>query len=153
YRTESAAQAAARGKTNAPPPQRARSPRSHAREIGSPRNLATRIRRYASCITRGRVLERTLPCLRIIVVEDQGDIREMLADALERRGYTVTAVSNGRDAVDYILRAPPDVAIVDIGLPELNGYEVARAVRARLPTLRLVALTGYGQVKDRQAAF
>src|SRR5262249_15204910 len=77
----------------------------------------------------------------------------MLADALERRGYTVTSVSNGRDAVENILRTPPDVAIVDIGLPELNGYEVARAVRARLPAIRLVALTGYGQAKDRQAAF
>jgi two-component system, chemotaxis family, CheB/CheR fusion protein len=91
--------------------------------------------------------------LRITVVEDQGDIRELLSDALERRGYTVTAFANGRDAVDAMLTSPPDVALIDIGLPELNGYEVARTVRAERPSVRLIALTGYGQTKDRQAAF
>jgi len=98
------------------------------------------------------VLDEQRPFLRITVVEDQGDIRELLADALERRGYTVTAFANGREAVDGILSAPPDVALIDIGIPELNGYEVARTVRAERPGVRLIALTGYGQAKDRQAA-
>ena len=99
------------------------------------------------------MLEERLPVLRITVVEDQGDIRELLSDALERRGYTVTAFANGREAVDGILTSPPDVALIDIGIPELNGYEVARTVRAERPSVRLIALTGYGQAKDRQAAF
>jgi len=98
------------------------------------------------------VLEEQRPFLRITVVEDQGDIRELLSDALERRGYAVTAFANGRDAVMAILTSPPDVALIDIGLPELNGYEVARTVRAERPGVRLIALTGYGQAKDRQAA-
>ena len=104
-------------------------------------------------IPRGRVLEEQRPFLRITVVEDQGDIRELLSDALERRGYTVTTFANGREAVESMLSSPPDVAVIDIGLPELNGYEVARTVRAERPGVRLIALTGYGQAKDRLAAF
>ena len=90
--------------------------------------------------------------LRAVVVEDQPDVREMLAELLVHEGLLVATFDNGREAVDGIIREHPDVALIDIGLPELNGYEVARRVRARpeCGSIRLVALTGYGEPSDRE---
>jgi len=73
---------------------------------------------------------------------------------LTLEGHDVLEASNGTDAVRILAAERPDVAFIDIGLPELDGYEVVRAAR-RLPdqpTL-LVALTGYGQAEDRQRCF
>ena len=67
----------------------------------------------------------------------------------------VEVAEDGQQGIDAILAQPPDVALIDIGLPELNGYEVAGRVRKQLgkSVVRLVALTGYGQAKDREAVF
>jgi two-component system CheB/CheR fusion protein len=74
----------------------------------------------------------------------------MLVALLESDGYQVTAAANGETGLALILKERPDLAIVDIGLPKLDGYEVARRVREVVPAsdLRLVALTGYGQDSD-----
>ena len=87
---------------------------------------------------------------RIVVVEDIDDARNMLVALLESDGYQVTAAANGETGLALILKERPDLAIVDIGLPKLDGYEVARRVREVVPAsdLRLVALTGYGQDSD-----
>ena len=68
---------------------------------------------------------------------------------LECEGFTVRTASNGAEGVDSFESIPANVCIVDIGLPDLNGYEVARNIReqAQQPDL-LIALTGYGQEKD-----
>lgn len=89
----------------------------------------------------------------ILVVEDNADAREALRVLLELEGHLVEAVADGGQAVDYARAKDPDVALVDIGLPGLDGFEVARrirSVRARRPVL--IALTGYGQPEDRQRA-
>ena len=70
-------------------------------------------------------------------------------------GHEVEAVYRGRDALERMGTFRPQVVLLDIGLPELNGYEVARQLR-KLPgaaELRLIALTGYGQAEDRARAF
>ena len=91
--------------------------------------------------------------LRIVVVEDNGDTRQMLRFALELAGHEVHEAIDGPGGLDAILRVRPDVALIDIGLPEFDGYEVARKVRGALGgTLLLVALTGYGQPDDRRQA-
>jgi CheY-like chemotaxis protein len=90
---------------------------------------------------------------RIVIVEDNADSREMLRVTLELAGHEVQEAHDGPSGLTAILRLQPDVALVDVGLPEFDGYEVARRVRAAAGTsIRLVALTGYGQAADRRQA-
>ncbi len=88
----------------------------------------------------------------IAIVEDIEDSREMLAELLELRGYRVHRASNGIDGLEMILAHLPDLAIIDIGLPGLDGLKVASELRAdpRTHTMKLIALTGYGQTRDCQ---
>ena len=92
--------------------------------------------------------------LRAVVVDDAADLRELVADLLRMNGHEVMAVEDGPAAVALIRAERPDVALIDIGLPEMDGYEVARTLRRDLPsgTLRLIAMTGYGQAADRKTA-
>jgi CheY-like chemotaxis protein len=89
------------------------------------------------------------------VCDDASDLRELVGDLLRLRGHQVTEVEDGPAAVELICREQPDVALIDIGLPDMDGYEVARQVRAKLtaPRPRLIAMTGYGAASDRTAAF
>jgi signal transduction histidine kinase/ActR/RegA family two-component response regulator len=90
---------------------------------------------------------------RVLVVEDQEDNRDALMMLIEQLGHAVKGVSDGPAGVRAALAMRPDVALVDIGLPGCDGYEVARRVRAALGEgVRLVAVTGYGQAADRQRA-
>jgi signal transduction histidine kinase len=94
------------------------------------------------------------PPRRIVVVEDHADSREALQILLTLDGHHVEAAADGRAGLDLILATRPEVALIDVGLPEIDGYEVARQVRrAPGPTMiRLIALTGYGQSYDRTRA-
>ena len=92
--------------------------------------------------------------LRTVVCDDSTDLRELVADLLRLRGHEVALVEDGPAAVELICRERPDVALIDIGLPDMDGYEVARQVRAKLAdrTPRLIAMTGFGSASDRTAA-
>ncbi|TFV91593.1 response regulator, partial [Oxalobacteraceae bacterium OM1] len=87
---------------------------------------------------------------RVLLVEDNPDAREMTTQMLELAGFQVIATANGRDGVEAAKTQHPDVAIVDIGLPDINGFEVARALRADPQTrgMGLVAVSGYGRSED-----
>ena len=94
----------------------------------------------------------------ILIVEDHADAREALRALLELEGHCVAAVGTGPSALDVVRDRHVDIALVDIGLPEVDGYEVAQSMRAlgrRCPYL--IALTGYGQPDDvkraREAGF
>ena len=89
---------------------------------------------------------------RILIVEDSRDSRDMLRYLLERAGHEVHEAGDGPSGVEAILKVRPDIALVDVGLPGLDGYEVARRVRASEAgrTVRLVALTGYGLPEDHR---
>ena len=89
---------------------------------------------------------------RILIVEDSRDSRDMLRYLLERAGHEVHEAGDGPSGVEAILKVRPDIALVDVGLPGLDGYEVARRVRASEGgrTVRLVALTGYGLPEDHR---
>ncbi|HEX6212968.1 MAG TPA: ATP-binding protein, partial [Methylomirabilota bacterium] len=90
---------------------------------------------------------------RIVVVEDNADAREMLRLALELSGHEVHEAHDGPSGLATILRLHPDLALVDVGLPEFDGYEIARQVRkAAGRAIRLIALTGYGQPDDERQA-
>jgi two-component system CheB/CheR fusion protein len=94
------------------------------------------------------------PRRRIVVVEDQHDAREMMRMLLESMDHIVLDASDGAEAVALIAREKPDVALIDIGLPEMDGYEVAQRIREHeeLQGVMLVALTGYGAAADISAA-
>ena len=101
--------------------------------------------------------ERTPPKLgagprpRILVIEDHEDSAEMLRQLLELEGYDVEVAADGRIGVDAALARPPIVALIDLGLPVLDGFEVARAIRERLGrSLWLVALTSRTSAADRR---
>jgi signal transduction histidine kinase len=90
---------------------------------------------------------------RVLVVEDNADAREMLRSALELSGHEVHEAHDGPGGLEAILRLRPDVALIDIGLPGFDGYEITRKVRvASGAAAYLVALTGFGQPDDRRQA-
>jgi signal transduction histidine kinase/ActR/RegA family two-component response regulator len=92
--------------------------------------------------------------LRITLVEDHADTRESLRIMLAQEGHAVSTAPDGASGLAAILSERPDIALVDLGMPGLDGLEVARRVRAADPqrTIRLVALTGYGGGDDHAAA-
>jgi CheY-like chemotaxis protein len=94
------------------------------------------------------------PGKRVVVIEDNADGREMLELLLQQAGYQVFSAGDGSSGLELIERERPQIAIVDIGLPTMNGFEIAKALRARpeYQDLYLVALTGYGQPSDHEAA-
>jgi signal transduction histidine kinase/ActR/RegA family two-component response regulator len=101
------------------------------------------------CVAPDRTQRR-----RIAVVEDSLDAREMYRLALELAGHEVLAASDGVGGLELLRSARPDIAFIDIGLPLLDGYEIARRFRAEPNGDRtlLVALTGYGSGDDRARA-
>ena len=91
---------------------------------------------------------------RVIVVDDNLDSATMIQALLERQGHVVCTARDGEHALSIVADFRPDVGIVDIGLPGLNGYELAQRLRSNEETsrMRLIALTGWGQQSDRQRA-
>jgi len=92
--------------------------------------------------------------LRVMVVDDNVDAAQMLAALLEVQGHAVSVEYDGKGALERARRERPDVLLLDIGLPDMDGYELARRLRAQPENGRatLVALTGYGQNQDREEA-
>src|SRR5215471_8228578 len=90
---------------------------------------------------------------RILVVEDNDDLREGLASLLRNLGHEVVAAENGEEGIERAMEGSPEVALVDIGLPVVDGYAVARRIREVFGArVFLVALTGYGLADDRRRA-
>jgi CheY-like chemotaxis protein len=89
----------------------------------------------------------------ILIVEDHEDAREALRALLELEGHHVDAAGTGPRALELAQENHPEIALIDIGLPEVDGYEVARRMRAFGPRCPyLIALTGYGQPDDVKRA-
>jgi CheY-like chemotaxis protein len=99
--------------------------------------------------TRGPTAHR-----RVLVIEDNDDTRDMLKTFLVLEGHDVLEATNGADGLKILMSERPDVAFIDIGLPVMDGYEVARTARRQADQATLlVALTGYGQAEDRQRSY
>jgi signal transduction histidine kinase/ActR/RegA family two-component response regulator len=92
---------------------------------------------------------------RVLLVDDNSDAVEALAELLRMEGYEVVSAGSAEIALEHVESFRPHAALLDIGLPKMNGYDLARALRSRpsLRSLRLIALTGYGRAPDRQRAF
>jgi PAS domain S-box-containing protein len=92
--------------------------------------------------------------LLILVIEDNVDAAQTVADVLRLEGHTVHVATDGRSGLAKARALGPEVIVCDIGLPDVDGYELARELRAdpRLRSTRLVALSGYAQPEDRRRA-
>ena len=92
---------------------------------------------------------------RVLIVEDNDDTRQMLHEVLAFSGHEVREARDGVSGIALAAEAAPDVALIDIGLPDLDGYEVARRLRAAPGGRRmgLIAITGYGQAEDQRRAY
>jgi signal transduction histidine kinase/CheY-like chemotaxis protein len=97
--------------------------------------------------------ERRAQSLRILVVEDNEDGRKMFEAMLRFEGHQVRVAKDGREALIELATGWAEVAIIDIGLPDIEGYDVARAARAAASPAKLIALTGYGQEQDQRRAY
>jgi PAS domain S-box-containing protein len=92
---------------------------------------------------------------RVLIVEDNDDARQMLHEALVFSGHHVREARDGASGLALAAESTPDIALIDIGLPDVDGYEVARRLRASPGGRRmgLVAITGYGQAEDQRRAY
>jgi signal transduction histidine kinase/CheY-like chemotaxis protein len=92
--------------------------------------------------------------MEILVIEDNVDAAQSLAEVLEMEGHRVHVANDGRSGIAKARELKPDVVLCDIGLPDVDGYEIARMLRVEgeLRSMRLIALSGYAQPEDRQRA-
>lgn len=93
-----------------------------------------------------------MPIRRILIVDDNITAAESLGKLLELRGHTIARAYTGTDALDTAREYDPDIIILDIGLPDMDGYEVAQHLRKEEFKSALIALTGYGLDEDKVRA-
>lgn len=92
--------------------------------------------------------------MKILLVEDNDMNRDMLTRRLSRRGYAVVAATDGLAAVEAALQEQPDVVLMDMGLPVLDGWEATRRIKAdpRTASIPVIALTAHAMADDRERA-
>jgi CheY-like chemotaxis protein len=90
---------------------------------------------------------------RVLIVDDNRDAANSLAMLLQLEGHVTTTVYSGEEALQRMIAFSPEVVLLDIGLPQLNGYEVAQRMRSIAPSVRLIAVSGYGQPEDKQRSY
>lgn len=81
---------------------------------------------------------------RILVVDDQESMRDMLADLLDMMGYEPCTVANGTAALEELIGSDVDLVITDLNMPEMDGIELMKRIKARTPELPVIVITGYG---------
>jgi signal transduction histidine kinase len=104
-------------------------------------------------VTPPRASVPAAPLLRVVIVDDNADIRDALAEVLSNLGLVVFRAQDGEEALRVVDDVHPDVCVIDVGLPGMNGYDLVRRLRADgRAAPRLIALTGYGTEQDRARA-
>jgi CheY-like chemotaxis protein len=95
------------------------------------------------------------PARRVLVADDNRDGAEIMSLLLQQYGYEVNVAHSGTEALTVAAQSTPEIAILDIGMPGMTGYEVARRIRAEAwgQRMMLIALTGWGQEEDKKKAF
>ena len=90
----------------------------------------------------------------ILLADDNAPSRELMREILEECGYDVAEAANGREALDLIRRSPPDIVLLDLQMPVMDGFAVIHAVRSdeRLRLLTVIALTASAMLGDRERA-
>jgi two-component system CheB/CheR fusion protein len=93
--------------------------------------------------------------LRVLFVDDHEDMRAMMQLLMKRRSYHVATAGSAREALEIAPQYAPDIVVSDIGMPEMDGYDLMVALRAdnRMPRFKSIALTGYSLPSDRDRAW
>ena len=86
--------------------------------------------------------------LRVLVIEDDATVRDVLSTLLSFDGFEVRTAADGSIGLDIAERMQPDIVLLDVALPGIDGFEVCRTLRARLPQTRVVMLTGRASSED-----
>jgi len=132
---------------------------AHSDGIGKGACFTLTLPLHAGRATQARAAHETarggIAPVHLMIVDDNVDAARSLAHLLEAKGHHVTVMANAHSALDESLRRPLPLYILDIGLPDIDGYELARRLRASPGSANavLVALTGYGQMHDQDKAF
>jgi CheY-like chemotaxis protein len=87
---------------------------------------------------------------RVLIVDDNRDAADSLAMCLQLDGHAAKAVYSAEGALEQLDMFAPEVVLLDIGLPRMNGYQVAQRIRAAGSSIKMIALTGYGQEEDKE---
>jgi signal transduction histidine kinase len=130
--------------------------RVEARSEGVGRGSEFTVRLPAVEDPQARVVEKpanpgVVSSKRVLVVDDNRDAAEMLSEVLRQAGHQVSEAYDGLSALVIAARFRPEVVLLDLGLPDLDGFEVARRLRADPPcAMKIVALTGFGRAEDRR---
>jgi signal transduction histidine kinase len=122
----------------------------------APEGHATAPRLSATTVSEPRAVTDSMSSRRkVLIVDDNQDAAETLAEALAELGFLTQTAFDGPSALELVGAFRPDVMLIDVGLPVMDGYELVRRLRAdaRLASVRLIAVTGYGQESDRRRAF
>lgn len=90
---------------------------------------------------------------KVLLVDDEEELVQAVAERLELRGFTVSTVLSGEDAVKAIEANPPDLMVLDLKMPGMDGMEVLRHVKRARPEIQVVMLTGHGSEKDAETAW
>jgi CheY-like chemotaxis protein len=96
------------------------------------------------------MIDEVLVPLSVLIVEDQADAAQSLAELLFLYGHTVRITACGKDALREVESSSPDVILLDIGLPGMDGWELARQLKSLSRPPVLIAITGYGQQEDHR---
>jgi signal transduction histidine kinase/CheY-like chemotaxis protein len=126
---------------------------AHSAGVGKGSRFEIRLPRIEAPAAVGKQIEpANVPSRRIFIVDDNADAADTLAALLEMDGHEVQAVKSSKEAIERIESFKPDIALLDIGLPEIDGYDLLRRLRAipALQEVRFIAITGYGRPEDRQ---
>ena len=89
---------------------------------------------------------------RILLIDDNAENRDSLSRRLERRGFEVLLAVDGRAGVDTALAEKPDLVLMDMNMPKVDGWEATRQIKAEMPTLPVIALTAHALAGDRERA-
>jgi len=136
--------------------------RAHSAGIGKGSEFEVRLPALAPAAAEARIAAGTptaiavpppVEACRVLVVDDNTDAADLLAEALERMGHSTRVAYDGPSALRVAAEFLPEIAVLDIGLPVMDGFELAQRIRHDLDPsgdMRLIALTGYGQESDRR---
>jgi CheY-like chemotaxis protein len=104
----------------------------------------------AAVVADNNIRARAVRARRVLIVDDNHDAADSLAVVLRFEGHEALVAYCAQDAIEAVATAQPEFVLLDIGLPNMDGYEVARRIRASGASARIIALTGYGQLEDRK---
>ena len=86
--------------------------------------------------------------IKVLIVDDEVEFASTLAERLELRGFETNSANCGEDAIACVLSNPPHVVILDIMIPDINGYQVLEIIKEANPTTEVILLTGYGAITN-----